>query len=900
MANDSNENICWTNPESLPTETDMTKERVPGTPICQHQGDFTLASKYYGAVYDPAAKEVYFLSEQDLYDLNDACATYQQAVEDYANAIDKRNKEVFDKVDEIDQKVQNGDYDDQLPKTPEQNKIALEQQIQTSTDEKTDLEARRESYITGIQVQQKQGVSAYASQVEYQNALIAKQQALASCEARIQTLNTSISQSQQALQYSDVEGYHQAYVDPSNEVKECPDLNQARQNMVDLIKPHINTDDFKELINLSKPTLPKPALKKLGDYHPWNYLLKSAFDKLRNKGLVGIGFTQGEDGEYTFEKTTGQRKSSQSSEITAIDLGDGTASQSNTKSFKPLTFGELKNAILEKQGVSIEDGDYVEKYRESINASFTQLNNTIAKEDNIFNMDVSSEASILRYTSQASLYAGYDPKLKDAGFGEHITADLDVFNGSTVAKGLYPTDQGVEIILQSGSNKISLGVFLLDITIDLHGYAGASAMLSTDVVVSQEAVTDYIKQKIGNVSGDAKANLLNGSMSASGEAGTFAGVSAGCAVTGEIQWAKVTGFMGYKYVVDLDNINSENNIVTKYWGSSIDTNPTMQLLAKLTYSIEADVGAGFHGAYFVGYDKNKGQFTFAISAQICFGAGWKGSFACVIGADAIQQMIVFLYEQFKLTNFDINKLIGAVLQSEAYETISKLIVVAIWTGDAIDSFIKEGQVVMENIRLGFAGIEKYVANLVPDLGARIARMTSEVDLAEKINKADYEVINNATPLAKGHILYHLSQFDPIVFESHPEAVPQAILIILKSIENATDYLEVLTCMVDRQSSETIPATHGAKMLVKNVSLTTNSEIREQFIRVQQITTGQYYQSTDQNIKSNLLAAYQCLSWCAKVSVFVRDNRFDIHQLNNITEADKQAFAMRMQQPNLIL
>ena len=52
-------------------------------------------------------------------------------------------------------------------------------------------------------------------------------------------------------------------------------------------------------------------------------------------------------------------------------------------------------------------------------------------------MDVSAEASI---------YAGYDPKLKEVGFGEDIIADLDVFNGSTIATGTYPTDNGVEII----------------------------------------------------------------------------------------------------------------------------------------------------------------------------------------------------------------------------------------------------------------------------------------------------------------------------------------------------------------------------------------------------------------------------------------------------------------------
>ncbi len=891
--------VCWTDIWNQPVETDMTKERIPGTPICWHQGNFTPASKYYGAVYDPAAKEVYFLSEQDLYDLKDACAEYQQAIEDYANAVTKRNKMVFDKVWEIDDKVNDGFYDDKLAKTPEQNKTDLEDKIRQSTDEKASLEMRRESYITGIQVQQKQGVSAYTTQQEYQNALIAKQQALASCEARIQVLTSDIAQAQQVLQYSDVEGYHQAYVDPDNEVQACPDLDQARQKMVDLIKPHINNDDFKEVINLFKPTVPKPILKKLGDYHPWNYLLKSAFDKLRNKGLVGIGFTQGDDGEYTFKKATGQRKSSQKSESTEIDLGDGLVSQTKQKSFKPLTMSEIKKAVFEKEGISIEDSDYVEKFRESVNSSFTQLNDTIAKEDNIFNMDVSAEAAMLRYASQASTYGGYDPKLRDMGFGEEIIADLDVFNGSTIATGSYPTDNGVEIILQCGADKISLGVFLLDITIDLHGYAGVSAMLSTDVVVSQEAVTDYIKQKTGHVGGDAKANLLNGSMSASGEAGTFAGISAGCAVTGEIKWAKVTGFNGYKYVVDLDNINTESNMVTQYWGSSIRSAPAMQLLAKLSYSIEADVGAGFHGAYFVGYDKNKGQFTFAISAQICFGAGWKGSFACVIGADAIQQMIIFLYEQLKLTNFDLNKLIGAVIQSEAYETLSKLIVVAVWTGKAMGSFIKEGEVVLENVRVGFGKVEKYVSNLIPDLGERVARLASIVDLAEKIQKMDAAIISNATPMAKGHMLYHLAQFDPIVFESHPNAVPEAILIILKSIENATEFLEVLTCMIDSQDTNTIAATEGAKMLVKHVSLTTNAEIREQYMRVQNITQAQYYRSTDQNIKNDLLAAYQCVSWCAKVSVFVLDNTFDIKQLTNIT-ADKQTFAIRMQQPNLIL
>ncbi|MDC0535154.1 hypothetical protein OAO18_04995 [Francisellaceae bacterium] len=510
-----------------------------------------------------------------------------------------------------------------------------------------------------------------------------------------------------------------------------------------------------------------------------------------------------------------------------------------------------------------------------------------------------AEPSIKRYTSQLSTSGGFSADGKSVAFIQPATASLDIFDAKATAEGKYPTKNGVEIILQNGSEKISLGVFLLEISIDLFGKAGAEAMISHHVEASQNKVTSKIIEKVPQAKEGEFLNTLLGTAEAGGKAGVFGGIEVGCSVTGKIKWSGCQFYDGFKYVVDINTLNQPEPTITKYLGSK-KCIPSFQEAGQLEFSFAADAGGGACAAYHIGYDGATGQFTFSVSAQVCFGVGWSGKFSGMVNANTIKDIIFFLYKQLQMTNFNVMQLIGAVIDLAAYQYMSQMMVLSVWLDEQLGGYYKSTEAIAKQIQSGFENVEILVSRYVPSLGERKARMEMEKQLAEKTVKMDQNLLINYTPQAKGHLLYHFSNFDPIIFESHSSDVSDAILCVLNSITNATEFLQVLISLVDTKQENTIPATEGAKQLVKNISLTTNSEIRDQYMRILAITQAQYQQSTAELMKNDLLAAYQCLSWCAKVSVFVRDNSFDIKQLNNISASDKQSFAIRMQQPSLII
>ncbi|MDC0535546.1 hypothetical protein OAO18_07025 [Francisellaceae bacterium] len=909
--------VPWHESWKLPPLKERPKDDSKMRPIRRYDCPLPVLPKYISSFYDPSAGEFYLLDENQLNQMLEAVEAFQKPIEDYEDAIIARNREISDQTWDITgDHAKSGSKQEAFEnQSGEQRKLAYEQQI-------ADLKAKQETAKEQLGYQQNginylnthgpdsttdesgKVVITPEAQARYDSQMASYVSAAKGLEAQIQALQQGIDQASQFAETTGVGGYLEPQVYPDRETKDDTDLEQKRKELIGLLDPCVNTDDLKELLILNHPKysgVSKSYFKK--SVYPWQYLSKKAYESIREK-LAGVAISIGGEDDYTFEKATGQRRSmlrTAKTSISTSDFGGTTVSDSDTTSLRPLTFSELKRGMM-AQGVEFEPDDYKYELHEKINGTLAELNHEFANGDNFMNMNASAEAAMLRYSAQASTYYGYDAKLRSVGFGENLTSDLDAFRGVAKANGHFPNNNGVEIILQNGNERISLGVFLLSIEMELMGYAGVSTLLSSNAIISQDAVTDYIKQKVGRVDPDAKANLIKGSMNASGGVGSFAGVEAGCALTGEIQWGKANSWNGYKYVIDLASINSDNPGVAKYVGSTASKLAGMKTLTKLTYTINADVGAGFHGAYYVGYDKNKGQFTFSLSAQMCFGAGWRGSFACVIGTEAIKEMLLFLYEQLLLTNFNVEQLLSTLMDKLAYQTLSQLIVVAIWTGEKLESLVKAGQVVSENIRSGFGKIEDMIATFSLTMSERLARMKAETELADHILASDHAIIEGSTPTAKGNLLYHLSCFDPILYEQQAPQVPEAMVAVLSSINNATEFLQVLTNMVDSQKPKSIPASQGAKQLITNNHKNINviEKIRAQYVRVLNITKAQILNSTNEPIKNDLLAAYQCLAWVAKNTVFIADNSFDVAQAYNLSNSDKQLFASRMQQPNLVL
>jgi hypothetical protein len=893
---------------NLGSSDNLKEEVCTGDNVTCHSQNTEILPRYISAIYDTSEKTVYCLTEENLQEFIEGTKQFQEPMEEFVQAIAERNTEVTNKVTQIGKASQtNGDTE-----AFNYNNQASEQKAEVAQQQIDVLQAENQQYESDIEVNKNslanlklgtttENVTSAQTQSLYEGDKSRYEKNIITSQGCIKANNEEIEKYQAQVSYPDVKGYHEPVVKPENEVKPSPSLESAQTNLVNVLKPYSDGDSFKEFVFLVKGKIEDATTSKPIKIPQWAYLAKPVFDKLKDK-YVSQALSNGSDGTFSFSKSASGSKAAENkteTKQTGGAFGSGsTSTVSNESSNSEFNYSEMKNAMI-ANGASFQLGDFSNQFGEDFNGSVASFKSITPENASFMDMDTSIDAKLLRYTSQLSTSGGFTADGKSVAFIQSATASLDIFDAKATAEGKYPTKNGVEIILQNGAEKISLGVFLLEVSIDLFGKAGAEAMISHHIEASQNKVTSKIIEKVPQAEEGEFLNTLLGTAEAGGKAGVFGGIEVGCSVTGKIKWSGCQFYDGFKYVVDINTLNQPEPTITKYLGSK-KCIPSFQEAGQLEFSFAADAGGGACAAYHIGYDGTTGQFTFSVSAQVCFGVGWSGKFSGMVNANTIKDIIFFLYKQLQMTNFNVMQLIGAVIDLAAYQYMSQMMVLSVWLDKQLEDYCGNIFRISEEIQKGFDQVENIIASYSGDMENRVARMKAECKLAEKVVKMDQSLLTGYTPLAKGNLLYEFSNFDPIIFESHSSDISKAILLVLKTITNATEFLQVLISLVDTKQENTIPATEGAKKLVKNISLTTNSEIRDQYMRILAFTQAQYNQSTAELVKNDLLAAYQCLSWCAKVSVFVRDNSFDIKQLNNISASDKQSFAMRMQQPNLIL
>ncbi|MCG7539322.1 hypothetical protein EXT48_19665 [Pseudoalteromonas sp. CO348] len=272
--------------------------------------------------------------------------------------------------------------------------------------------------------------------------------------------------------------------------------------------------------------------------------------------------------------------------------------------------------------------------------------------------DASAEARLMRYTHGAGIAANFSPKDGVFSFQADGKVDFAVGEAKAAMSGYYPNKNGYEFKFMmplkntTKEREINLGAIRLNATIALFGYAGAKLQAAANVgcTVKQgkmmlEGLTPEQVKALSRA--DRKFEPVKGELSA------FAGVSAGCELTGALQW---------------DNPEKSGK------SSFCD-------LAKLGGKAEGAFGAGAHAGCFIGYED--GRFILRAKLGLIWGVGAGGELVCEIGVDEIVTLAQFVYHQLKNNDYDYLEFI----QPLAFNVLYKAVAMHIATGKDITEFV---------------------------------------------------------------------------------------------------------------------------------------------------------------------------------------------------------------------
>ncbi|MEJ6474718.1 hypothetical protein [Pseudoalteromonas piscicida] len=272
--------------------------------------------------------------------------------------------------------------------------------------------------------------------------------------------------------------------------------------------------------------------------------------------------------------------------------------------------------------------------------------------------DASAEARLMRYTHGAGIAANFSPKDGVFSFQADGKVDFAVGEAKAAISGYFPNKKGYEFRFMmplkntAKEREINLGAIRLNATIALFGYAGAKLQAAANIgcTVRQgkmmlEGLTPEQVKALSRA--DRKFEPVKGELSA------FAGVSAGCELTGALQW---------------DNPEKTGK------SSFCD-------LAKLGGKAEGAFGAGARAGCYIGYED--GRFMLRAKLGLIWGVGAGGELVCEIGVDEIVTLAQFVYHQLKNNDYDYL----AFIQEDAFKVLYKAVSMHIATGNEIFNFI---------------------------------------------------------------------------------------------------------------------------------------------------------------------------------------------------------------------
>ncbi len=359
--------------------------------------------------------------------------------------------------------------------------------------------------------------------------------------------------------------------------------------------------------------------------------------------------------------------------------------------------------------------------------------------------NATAEAQFFRFTAGAAFHSELDPANGKLSIAMATHAELSLAEGKAKCQLLMPSPEGIHCQFELNEQPCDLGFFRLDLNLTLSGNAGASANLGAainfEMVNNKPAIKGVSKdykntEKPDRFQKDRFLHEKGNVQGVQGEAGFFAGVSAGCKVNLALQW---------------QNPEEANKFVT---------------LAEAGESIEVAAGIGGEAYLKIEYNEKSQKFIIRFGAGLVAGIGAKGKLDAVIDGGNILKLIQLIYHQIMKTEF----IRSEIIDPESFDFLQQLIAKTFIAGSDL---AQEVQSSLQGMSIWWKTLNQ-------------SKHEAE-QLADKI-LADDSFYKFSAPMIKGRFLAILCRQFLFSLESKQE---QAIVKLLSYTQGISEYHEIL-------------------------------------------------------------------------------------------------------------
>ncbi len=454
-----------------------------------------------------------------------------------------------------------------------------------------------------------------------------------------------------------------------------------------------------------------------------------------------------------------------------------------------------------KAGVSIDYETTLTEWASAWNEEYSGY----SKEG--YYIDVSAAAQFLRFSSNASCQASWNPDKNSALIKGEAKAELALFTGNVNTAIYMPDRTGwrLKFIINDENKEANLGVLRTKIDTGLTGYAGASAQLEGNL----QFVASDGQQKIMGLRAPRSRfeERQNGVVVqteskppevASVKAELFAGVKAGGTVAGALQWLKpfnslveilpgmVKALGGDAKVLERVLIGQKSEEDKSHLGVFTD-------FASLALGSELQLGAGFSGDY--QFIFKNGRFKFRAAGGLCLGPGAKGSVQGEISPELFKEFAIWAIYQLYGIDFKHFR----IIEKDAFMALTYMLVMG--GGDVYEKYFNK---MIADLRLVSDDFKEFVSVQINALLKAKSDSEGRDNFALVIDQ-DPGAVYYFSPEGKGAALYILtgdSAYDRIDYQNQGDGIlpdtnhhrKKAILTILSSIQTQSEWRKVLSRM----------------------------------------------------------------------------------------------------------
>ncbi|MBN7771624.1 LysM peptidoglycan-binding domain-containing protein [Marinobacter daepoensis] len=371
--------------------------------------------------------------------------------------------------------------------------------------------------------------------------------------------------------------------------------------------------------------------------------------------------------------------------------------------------------------------------------------------------DASAEAQFMRFAAGGSASGEFDPRKGKVHLQAKAEGQYSLAQGKVGVEQSYPVNNRSEVIVYyrvggwDGERKeVSLGHFQARLRASLSGFAGASALLAANVTVDSS-------NGIPNLKGVAARQHGQG---AAVDAGVFAGVRAGCELSGALLWTDV-----------------------------LSTQADWKTLCEIGKKVEAAAGIGGELRLRLEFSENTGKFYFNFHAGVVLGVGASGSFVLEVDPKNIVTMVHYVYKALADADFRYLELFGN--ETKAFDWYTRIAIYAIGTGA---NFSVAAVQVAER---GAIAVLDFMDNLGGALQSNFERERLGREIADNLiadhARGSESVLRHSPPEVKAKLLYLLIDdfwLTPKLLDGTYTKV-KAVSLILESMQSWRDFEETM-------------------------------------------------------------------------------------------------------------